>query len=1547
MGRWCANLVTAVLRCRTSFAAFVRHAITLPRACKSSVSPAFPLPVPFVGIFAKMPSKLSPLKQAEVHFQRAVTVIVLALNFWWSGGHFVEDTALMRVPSSAQRTIYGRISDLLQVDGPSMDFCLSKSGRRVPQLVARLSELSEAFTSLGVQSAAYEKTFEGREVAPKNEVLEQLEPYRSLDSSRLKLHGSGHWDPTDYLSDLLAVPFRNPDVLLFDRDMTGVAVPKITDPMPEVAKVAKLWDSLGLLHLHSFDIATHCPHELVKIFNCYKSTSVDRQIGDRRGRNAVEARLEGPGHNLPTGFDLLDLAVSLPSEALAVSVTDRRDFYHQFQSTQTRAVSNTLGPGLPWHMVSETKAFNQFLLRNAKTKQDRLASGDFLGGLGGRFPVVKWDKSQKVFASFASVLQGDHGGVEYACDSHCNYLQSRGLLQPGSRVVADEPFLGDRLLEGLVIDDYFAVAVTSRTTEVESADMACFKVAREAYEDQKLLGSPDKDVISQRKAKVVGAQIDSSERALSRGLCTIGSPPEKRYSLSWITLLLCQLSMTTDVLHVCLVGAWVSVLMFRRPLMSVLNKAFRLVNASEVDASSPRLVRLPRAVVTELTLLAVLCPLAVSDLAAVFHPEVFCTDASLEKGAICSAPIESSLARTLWRSSRSKGAFHRLLPPAEALARRLSMTDEIPEDIPEPIRRPLAFHYDFLEVFAGAAVVSAAMALQGFVVGPPIDLSSSPEFNMEFAHVIAWLTFLVSSKRVKSFLVSPPCTSFSIMRRPALRSKHVPFGFNVDFSQTRIGNLLAHRGFQLLRVGLVNEVPGIFETPFTALLRHLPGFKSFLGKPAVEMCRCDSCMFQSIHQKSFRFLTVHLSTDRLSKRCDKSHSHVVIEGSYTKDSATYVPLLASALAQTLADGIRALKTKADDLKDVSVKGHESQLVNSVALTSKWEVVSSWNFKREAHINILEMSALERLAVHLASKQQSLRVTNLVDSFVCSAASSKGRTSSLGLAPPLRRFCAVSVAAFLFFCTPFVPTRLNASDDPTRDVQIRSPSGVFTFSGWSQSDLGRLVGLPRLRRWASNWVRLVLSLCGPAPLYLSDRGLFRQSFLAHGSVKVPRSTCLPANTVDRSAFDFDASLGYPGEGPRLDCRPRFRLPVVLVPCGLLFCWLLLLGLPPLWLLLLLSPSSSVARRVVVVLAMVSMPIAGGALLPRTNADNVRAGQRASRPALQPGRPVLPNTVLQREVLFRSFSGWCRNIGVDIDVLLLHAMRNLDEINAILLRFGRELYEAGRPYGHFAETINSVSARRPAIRRHLQACWDLAYAWVRAEPPIHHTAMPFQVLLASVSVSLIWGWPRFAGVLALTWGGVMRIGETIKAKRRDLLLPCDFDPGQQCALLAVSEAKTRFSAARHQTVKLDAPDLVRVVSLAFCNLAPDDPLWPFSGSTLRNRFRAVLTGLKLPSKPQGSCRPLDLGSLRAGGATWILSVTEDGELVRRRGRWISQKVMEIYLQETSAIRFIMSLTDEQRLAVMSSAHSFTAVLTQAELMTGAQIQPSLWYKLYCNL
>ena len=156
-----------------------------------------------------------------------------------------------------------------------------------------------------------------------------------------------------------------------------------------------------------------------------------------------------------------DLWADPRSHKLCLSVTDRRDFYHQLAATKARAVSNTLGPGVPVELVAETEGHSAFLMASSLAKKkSREARGDHLGS-------YQWPPSSKpyvvpeagmVWVAFNSVLQGDHGGVEICTDAHVNLLQSYGLLHDSSRLVASRPLSSHDVMEGLVIDDYFCVS---------------------------------------------------------------------------------------------------------------------------------------------------------------------------------------------------------------------------------------------------------------------------------------------------------------------------------------------------------------------------------------------------------------------------------------------------------------------------------------------------------------------------------------------------------------------------------------------------------------------------------------------------------------------------------------------------------------------------------------------------------------------------------------------------------------------------------------------------------------------------------------------------------------------------------------------------------------------------------------------------------------------------------------------------------------------------------------------------------------------------------
>ena len=77
-----------------------------------------------------------------------------------------------------------------------------------------------------------------------------------------------------------------------------------------------------------------------------------------------------------------------------------------------------------------------------------------------------------------------------------------------------------------------------------------------------------------------------------------------------------------------------------------------------------------------------------------------------------------------------------------------------------------------------------------------------------------------------------------------------------------------------------------------------------------------------------------------------------------------------------------------------------------------------------------------------------------------------------------------------------------------------PTSSVVKDFWSSADLRALAGLPRLRRWAANWVRLSLLLSVVRPY----------KPVGHRDAARAFRTYLP------SPLDFDSTLGFPGEGP---------------------------------------------------------------------------------------------------------------------------------------------------------------------------------------------------------------------------------------------------------------------------------------------------------------------------------------------------------------------------------------------------------------------------------
>ena len=164
-------------------------------------------------------------------------------------------------------------------------------------------------------------------------------------------------------------------------------------------------------------------------------------------------------------------------------------------------------------------------------------------------------------------------------------------------------------------------------------------------------------------------------------------------------------------------------------------------------------------------------------------------------------------------------------------------------------------------------------------------------------------------------------------------------------------------------------------------------------------------------------------------------------------------------------------------------------------------------------------------------------------------------------------------------------------------------------------------------------------------------------------------------------DFHSSLGYPGEGPLHAPHPS---------CCLTAFWLPSIAA---FLLACFAASSCVAGPLSAPpspLVDFAAPCLGACwgrpvrLCSHVSIHFLRAAERSAAEPLQEGRPTLPITGRLRDRYWTQFEQWLVVEGIDFESLLHHHVECIDDINAVMSRLGRALYNAGKPYNPVSYT-----------------------------------------------------------------------------------------------------------------------------------------------------------------------------------------------------------------------------------------------------------------------
>ena len=546
--------------------------------------------------------------------------------------------------------------------------------------------------------------------------------------------------------------------------------------------------------------------------------------------------------------------------------------------------------------------------------------------------------------------------------------------------------------------------------------------------------------------------------------------------------------------------------------------------------------------------------------------------------------------------------------------------------------------------------------------------------------------------------------------------------------------------------------------------------------------------------------------------------------------------------------------KAEDA--VSATSLESVVINDLLLQEGWQTFAHWWWSKPGHINILQSRAFVGLERRLLDLGGDRRFTALLDSRVAKGAHAKGRSSSRALRPSLLRSCSYQIAGNIYPSFGFAPTRINTADAPSHDRDFPEAADHSLISALTPEQISSLHSR-QFSRANANWIRLCLlvfiCLCPGVSAATVDR---------HSSCTPPGFGILLASLVFGLCIFSISRLPHSSVGLSHDFSAT---------------WTSVKGAP--W-----KPSHPQSFwvgtshcHVIAVWAALHLPPAHAMPMHPANKDEACRAERRAGNASQADRVVLQSTRNRRDHLLIAFDRWLNeHLRTTLEEILAPASLVFEFISEALVAYGKALYESGKAYSRYAETINAITARRPGLRRNVAACWDLAFNWIVDEPHEHNKAIPQSILVALVGLALLWGWSREAALFAMGWAGVLRIGEIFSARREDLILPRDAAPGVWFALLKIRLPKTRGRAARHQSSRIDPEDVVALLDAVFAHLLPSEPLWNKSPSALRKKFSMLQAALGLDGGKKGDDPPYSLASLRPGGATYWLQTTEDAEL-----------------------------------------------------------------------
>ena len=339
------------------------------------------------------------------------------------------------------------------------------------------------------------------------------------------------------------------------------------------------------------------------------------------------------------------------------------------------------------------------------------------------------------------------------------------------------------------------------------------------------------------------------------------------------------------------------------------------------------------------------------------------------------------------------------------------------------------------------------------------------------------LAALARNRAVRDWHFAPPALSFSSFRRPWVRSRCCPFGFDPKAPKTALHNKLAQRLGCLVNLVLTSGCFCSVLQPASSLLFNLHCFRAAVCAGAV-LTSTASCNFGSAFNKPLLWLHNKAWLAELGGACSCSFrgNHFLAKGRFSQTSvadfeskckpgavevfgvkpepgascALFSERLPLPLLRRIASGAAKVsqgwcgllplrlrfasvlgQKLGRELNDFDGEGEallraffdDPEWIGELADFLNFEEIIRYRFERPGHINVLEVRAYKTLLKWCARRHPKSRFVGLFDSRVLLGASAKGRSSSPAITRILRSALPYALSCIQEACT-CTPVRIE-------------------------------------------------------------------------------------------------------------------------------------------------------------------------------------------------------------------------------------------------------------------------------------------------------------------------------------------------------------------------------------------------------------------------------------------------------------------------------------------------------------------------------------------